>query len=174
MRKSGFTLIELLITIAVIGVLASVIVVAINPLAQIQKTRDAQRKSDLAQMQRALEQYYQDNGRYPDHSTSSPTYRIQFPAGTTIDWGNSFAPYMQKLPQDPAGNFYVYFSPEPSNQSYYLYASLQRGTNDPQICTGGVNPWCASIDSNGINTDACGGHAANPCNFGLTSPNTSP
>ncbi len=61
----GFTLIELLVVIAIIGVLASGVLVAINPLEQIKKARDAQRKQDLAQIQKPLEVYYNDNGRDP-------------------------------------------------------------------------------------------------------------
>lgn len=174
----GFTLMELIITIAVIGILAGGVLVVINPIAQIQKTRDAQRKNDLAQIQRALEQYYQDNGQYPPSSTTSPQYRI-VNSGVTAEWGSGdFSPYITKLPQDPvSGKSYVYYAPV-GYQYYFLYASLDRAT-DPQVCTGGANPWCRSIDLNPVDsatltTDACGGHTANPCNYGVSSPNTSP
>lgn len=51
----GFTLVELLIVIAIIGLLASGLMMILNPVAQIQKANDARRKSDLGQVQKALE-----------------------------------------------------------------------------------------------------------------------
>src|SRR3972149_408249 len=56
--KKGFTLIELLIVMAILGVLAVVVLVAINPVQQLARTRDAGRKSGIAQIGRALEAYY--------------------------------------------------------------------------------------------------------------------
>ena len=57
-----FTLIELLVVVAIVGILASGLMAVINPAARIGQARDAQRKSDLHQIQTALEAYYNDNG----------------------------------------------------------------------------------------------------------------
>ena len=53
----GFTLIELLIVIAILGVLAVVVLVAINPVQQLARTRDAGRKSSVAQIGHAVAAY---------------------------------------------------------------------------------------------------------------------
>jgi len=45
--KQGFTLLELLITIAILAILTTVVVVAINPAESIKRARDTQRMSDL-------------------------------------------------------------------------------------------------------------------------------
>ncbi len=60
--KKGFTLIELLIVIAILGTLAVVIIVALNPLEQLRKTRDAGRISAVGQIGRAQEAYATSNG----------------------------------------------------------------------------------------------------------------
>ncbi len=64
-KDRGFTLIELLIVMAILGVLAVVVLVAINPVQQLARTRDAGRKSAVTQVGRALEAFYTTHsGKY--------------------------------------------------------------------------------------------------------------
>jgi len=167
--EKGMTLVELLIVIAVFSLLVTGVIVAINPTAQIGKSNDAKRKSDLAQLQRALEVYYQDKGVYPNNPGPG-TYTIN--DGGAKNWGTSWSPYMTTLPKDPLSvNKYVYYSPTSgacvNNQCYFIYANLQQ-TKDPQSCNGGAA--CSSIATNGIPTNACGGI----CNYGVSSSNVAP
>lgn len=87
-RQRGFTLIELLVVIAIIGILASFLLV--NFVGVRARARDAQRKSDLKQIQAALEFYRSDNGSYPDSAsgglnllTGSPKYLNAVPSDPT-------------------------------------------------------------------------------------------
>lgn len=163
--RRGFTLVELLIVISVLAVLITGLIVVIDPSTQLQKTNDAKRKSDLAQIQRALETYYQDNRVYPPNPSAND-YRIKGLDGNTVDWGSSWQPFMSALPKDPSSSKnYVYYVTS-NGQTYYLYASLDRGANDLQACNGGAA--CASLPANA----SCG--ALTICNFGLSSPNVSP
>lgn len=164
---AGFTLIELIISISIMAILAGFLLAILNPFDQYKKASDGRRKSDLAQIQRALEQYYQDHGRYPAHSTTSPTYRIV--DGSTINWGDSWQPYINVLPKDPTSTKrYVYYVP-PTGQTYYLYASLDRGSKDTQVCKSDGSA-CDSLSTNGINSNSCG----KTCNYGVTTPNVNP
>lgn len=61
-KNYGFTLIELLIVMAILGVLAVVVLVAINPVQQLARTRDAGRKSAVTQVGRAMQAYYTTHG----------------------------------------------------------------------------------------------------------------
>ena len=92
------------------------------------------------------------------------------PESVTLQWNSAWQPYMNVIPSDPsAGKNYVYYT-TPNGQSYYLYASLDRGTKDPQACSG-VNGACSEPELSTINMQtACGG----VCNFGLTSPDKTP
>ncbi|MBU1110103.1 type II secretion system GspH family protein [Patescibacteria group bacterium] len=63
--QKGFSLLELLVVIAVIGVLAALIFVLIDPGARMAQARDAQRKSDLRQIANALDAYFVENTGYP-------------------------------------------------------------------------------------------------------------
>lgn len=81
--KKGFTLIELLVVITIIGILATGAVTTFT--SQIQKARDTTRISDVKALQGGVEQFYQDDGTYPDKWATF--------SGVTI--------YVQTLPSDP-------------------------------------------------------------------------
>jgi len=66
MTRKGFTLIELLIVIAILGTLAVVVLLALNPVQQLARTRDAGRQSTVTQLGHAMEAYATVNGgNYP-------------------------------------------------------------------------------------------------------------
>lgn len=59
--RKGFTLIELLVVIGIIGILAAVVLVAVNPGRQFAQARDTQRQSDLLQITNAIYQFAAEN-----------------------------------------------------------------------------------------------------------------
>lgn len=65
--KKGFTLIELLIVIAILGTIAVVALLAIDPLEQLRRSRDAGRLSTVAQLGHAVQGYATGSadGSYP-------------------------------------------------------------------------------------------------------------
>jgi prepilin-type N-terminal cleavage/methylation domain-containing protein len=151
---SGFTLIELVIVIGVITVLAGGLLIVLNPLAQLGKARDAQRKNDLHQIKLLLEQYYNDHQRYPPIAASkcfAPNtlpncYDFSYPKSTA--WIPELVPgYTQKLPLDPINNnnfpwdlpdssprySYFYGDVSADGKHYDLGARLEN-PNDPQRC----------------------------------------
>ncbi len=147
----GFTLIELLLIITLIGVLAIAVIALLNPVGQFQKAQDAKRKSDLAQIQRLLELYYNDNDEYPN----------------SLNFGANWAGYSQLLPDDPKLNKHYDYRSVAGNQTYYMYASLDRGAQDPDRCkpNGAV---CTNANVPGV---SCG---SGVCNYGVSSSDTLP
>jgi prepilin-type N-terminal cleavage/methylation domain-containing protein len=116
-RSSGFTLIELLVVIAIIGILSSVVLASLNTARS--KGRDAARQESIRSIQNALELYYTTNGFYPaSGGASSPNggwSSSNDNSWTTLQ--TALAPYIPKLPTDPAqsssdwaGNGYNVFS----------------------------------------------------------------
>ena len=87
MEKKGFTLIELLVVVAIIGLLATLSIVALNNARA--RARDAKRVADVKQIQTALELYFNDLGTYP--ATGGITTKIS--SGTIT--------YMSQTPVPP-------------------------------------------------------------------------
>lgn len=166
--SKGFTLLELLIVISILGVLTAILLGAIDPVSQLQKSHDTQRKSDLLELQKALEQYYQDNnGTYPQ---SSSDFKILV-GQSGLSWGSPWLPYLNRIPIDPKNPVrnYIYWS---NGQSYRIYASLERGSADNSTCQSGgqYGVVCPNVPSGA----ACSSNPINVCNYGLTSPNILP
>lgn len=96
-NEKGFTLIELLVVIAIIGLLASVVLLALNSARA--KSRDAKRLADVRQIASALELYFNDNNAYPTGTNGvlgnlsavglSPKYIGLIPAAPTPADSNS-------------------------------------------------------------------------------------
>jgi len=102
----GFTLIELLVVISIIGFLSTLAVVSLQNARK--KARDTARKSDMKQMQTAVELYYDDHSSYPSTSTQwwgeCDTYGSHALTGATGYIPNLAPAYMGKLPLDPLGH----------------------------------------------------------------------
>jgi len=63
LKPKGFTLVELLIIIAIIGILATVILVSLASARA--RARDARRKADVTEIRAGLELYKDMVGKYP-------------------------------------------------------------------------------------------------------------
>ena len=110
-NNRGFTLIELLVVIAIIGLLSTSLLVLVNN-ARI-KAREARRKQDISEVQKALELYFLENQNYPHNGTvGNPNNE------TDISHLASFLvpAFLSSMPQDPK-NF-------PDN---YMYVWKQDG-----------------------------------------------
>lgn len=101
----GFTLLELLVVMVIIGLLAGY--VGPKLFAQIGKSEVKATKAQLDALQKALDQYRIDTGRYPVTGQGLAAL-VQRPA----DEPRWSGPYLARaLPPDPWGRPYQYTSP---------------------------------------------------------------
>jgi prepilin-type N-terminal cleavage/methylation domain-containing protein len=117
--NKGFTLLEILLVIAAIGILAAIVLVAINPNRQIAQVRDANRRSDINTIYKALEQYLIDNGSYPSsvnsnfkeicntgNKTTTDTLDPTILCDNKADLRVLVPTYLAAIPTDPSGGGY--------------------------------------------------------------------
>ncbi|GAB7545365.1 type II secretion system major pseudopilin GspG [Cupriavidus sp. CuC1] len=104
-RAAGFTLLELLIVVVIIGLLAAY--VGPKYFSQLGKSERTMAKAQIDALEKALDAYRLDVGRYP--STEEGLIALVTKPGGGVQWNG---PYLKKdVPFDPWGHPYQYRSP---------------------------------------------------------------
>ncbi len=115
-KKKGFTLLEILLVIGIIAVLATVVIVSLDPATRFRDARDARRLSDIQSILSAVHQYIVDNrGELPsgldttereistDGSGCAISTDVCSVSGGSdcIDLSGELARYLKTIPYDP-------------------------------------------------------------------------
>jgi prepilin-type N-terminal cleavage/methylation domain-containing protein len=120
-RHRGFTLLELLVVISIIAVLVSLGIASYSTVQK--KGRNAKRKSDLHEVQAALEQYYSVCGYlYPNLGNAWPASIVCNAVVPAI----SIMPVVPNDPRNSAPN--VYTCPTCDTTQYQICATLEDET----------------------------------------------
>lgn len=122
----GFTLIELLVTISIIAILTALL--SVNFISARERGRDGQRKSNVLQMQSAMELMRSDTGYYPSEED-------MMDCGVPLQPSGQDTVYMSKIPCDPSADDAAYkYTANPSGCNneegntctyYMLFACLE-------------------------------------------------
>lgn len=124
-NKNGFTFIELLLAMVILVVLSAVIVPKFTNRSK--QAKDTAAKTDIANLEVALDAFEIDTGRYPTN-TEGIGALIRSPANVEDDWKG---PYLKRgIPKDPWGKEYMYKQPGQYNEyGYDLHSYGPDGIN---------------------------------------------
>jgi len=115
-KNKGFTFIEMLIVVAIIGILASIILVGLGSFRN--RGRDTRRIADLRETQNGLELYYTKNSYYPNVTTWQDLSAALIGAGIGVNI----------VPDDPSSGWHYGYCLS-GTTSYVLGAYLEDGGN---------------------------------------------
>jgi len=111
-KYQGFSLIEILVVVALIIILATITIVAINPAKNFRDTRNAQRSADIMQILNAVTQYTSEEGNLlsglgtiPACDVVGAEHGIQIGTGAgNVDLTTGLVEeYLVAIPTDPSG-----------------------------------------------------------------------
>lgn len=174
-HKKGFTLLEILLVVGIIAVLAGIVIVAINPSKQLATVRDTQRKANLAEINKAIQQYYIDHSYFPTAIPSNLEEICDTGTATTssgayctglIDLYELVPTYLVAIPSDPRpvsllekliltayasthGTTY-YVMKDTNNKIAMSAPSAENGPitiGEPVPCSDTITEWSATADS---------------------------
>jgi len=131
--EHGFTLIELLLVLVILAALAAIVVPKFTRRSE--QARITAARTDIANLEVALDAFEIDTGRYPTSSEGLGAL-VQQP-GNVVDWRG---PYIKRgVPRDPWRNPYVYKQPGQYNQ--YGYDIYSFGPNGQQGGGDDIDNW---------------------------------
>jgi general secretion pathway protein G len=117
-HRNAFTLIELLLVLVILAVLAAVVVPKFTNRSE--QARVTAAKTDIANLEVALDAFEIDNGRHP--STEEGLTALVLQPQNCPNWKG---PYIKRgVPNDPWGNTYAYRYPGQHNANGYDLCSL--------------------------------------------------
>lgn len=131
-KRFGFTLIELLVVIAIIGALSALLLP--NFMGARERARDAQRKNDLKQIQKAFEMYKLDQNP-PSYPATIPTLNQCWTSEGSAETCPAGNIYINKFPGDPSSSLTMNYYYAVSDLTYTLGACLENKADpDGVIC----------------------------------------
>lgn len=173
--KKGFTLIELLIVIGILAILATAVILVLNPAQLLAQARDSQRISDLSSVKSAIGLYLAtaDSPAIAASSTCTatgcnnpftltPLVVTSSTSVTGTGWvainlsGTAGGSSLSSLPLDPTNNstYFYGFAGDSTNKTFELDGRLESTKYRDQMTSDGGNKDVCGTDYGGSTTSS--------------------
>jgi len=149
-KQKGFTLIEMLVVIAIIAILAGAVILAINPAATMQKSRDATRLNDMDALRSAINAALAEGEMQliltGPHTSADTLQGVRGGADSakdgyvryTIPDGKvGLGRYLPALPLDPVNEGDLVYTFQSTADNYELNCVLEHPDNAVKMATDG-------------------------------------
>lgn len=110
-HNKGFTLIELLVVLTILAILATVLIVALNPIKRFSETRNVRRSSHVRSISIAIYEYITEEQELPSGIGETERQIGTADAGcdiacsnassSCVDLSEDLEPYLLEIPKDP-------------------------------------------------------------------------
>ena len=118
-NNKGFTLIEIMVVVIILGLLAGLVLPRI--LGQEEKAKFEATKVQIRSLEDALDSYKLDNGFYPTTDQGLESLIKKPESGRIpLKWRDGGYLKPARIPKDPWGKDYVYFSPGSEGREYEI------------------------------------------------------
>lgn len=139
--RRGFTLVEIMAVVVIIGLLGTLVATAV--FGQIEKARVTTARTQIKQIEAALDFYQMDNGRYP---TTEQGLEALVSQPSTEPIPHSYRPegYLKggQVPRDPWNERYEYRAPGTNNvHSFDLWSYGKDGEPGGDGTNGDIGNW---------------------------------
>ncbi|MDX1817941.1 type II secretion system major pseudopilin GspG [Marinobacter koreensis] len=138
-RSQGFTLIEIMVVMVILGLLVAI--VAPNIMGRSDEAKVTIAKTQLKNIQSALDLYRLDNSQYPSTQQGLEAL-VSKPSGSPEPKNWNPEGYMKNVPEDPWGNEFQYVSPG-TEGPYDLYSYGSDGQEGGEGDAADLSVWQA-------------------------------
>lgn len=134
---AGFTLIEVMVVVVILGVLAALVMPRV--MGRPEEARIVRAQQDIRAISSAINLYRLDNFSLPDTDQGLTALFIrpaELPKGARWKKGG----YLERLPEDPWGNPYLYLQPG-IHGSFDLYSTGSDGAPGGEDAAADIGNW---------------------------------
>jgi general secretion pathway protein G len=140
-RRDGFTLIEIMAVVLIIGLLTTLVGIAIIP--QIDKGRVTTARTQIKNLEAALETFRMDNAKFP--TTEQGLHALIEAPPDVRNYQTGGYLREKRIPIDPWGNAYQYEAPGQHNDhSFDLWSWGADGTPGGADADADIGNWVSS------------------------------
>jgi general secretion pathway protein G len=137
---AAFTLIELMVVVVILGILAAFIVPRVTKRPE--DARVIKAKTEIRNLEQALELYYLDNGSYPSTEQGLKALVEEPETGERpLNWKTGGYLQKSRVPVDPWGNPYVYASPGVHSSDFDLSSLGKDGEEGGEGYDADITNW---------------------------------